>query len=206
MLQPYFLSGGFGSCPVEDSAGALWYTNKLRLLHHSGITAEDRATDEKWWEEMHTYLSAGKNAADHSGSFDPRRFSLLNAQQRLAAATGSKANAPEKSEFFISHELDQSTSTHLPNSNGVVFNFTNSDALNTPEDTTSAAAKKRQEQKKVCAVCGVAVGLSACNGCKKVYYCSVAHQAQHWKAGGHKSECAGAKKKKKKKKKKKTAS
>jgi hypothetical protein len=44
-----------------------------------------------------------------------------------------------------------------------------------------------------CANCGVAeagsITLKPCSRCKAVVYCGIVCQAQHWKAGGHKSAC-----------------
>ena len=47
-----------------------------------------------------------------------------------------------------------------------------------------------------CAVCGVRPSPGSkhklCGGCKAVVYCSKECQANHWKEGGHKSECSKA--------------
>jgi len=53
-------------------------------------------------------------------------------------------------------------------------------------------ARKGQESVSLqsCAVCGLP-STSRCSRCRGVRYCSRAHQALHWKAGGHKDACAG---------------
>ena len=201
-VQPYFLSGGFGACPVEDSGGVHWYTDKLRLLSAGegdtgALTAAERAVDKHWWTEMHTCLSAGSNAADNSGTFDPRRFDIKRARARLAAAVGKKANPTKKATRFMQHSVHPAHGNVVQGSTG---EYTTSDEYNAPDEGDAAGGDGGKE--KACAVCGVAVGLSACGGCGVVWYCSIAHQKQHWKEG-HKGGCKKKKKGKKVKKKKK---
>jgi len=63
-----------------------------------------------------------------------------------------------------------------------------SEAETTP--TKCRKGKKKKEKERTCAMegCGVVgSGLKMCGGCKKVFYCTVAHQKEHWQT--HKTVC-----------------
>jgi hypothetical protein len=63
-------------------------------------------------------------------------------------------------------------------------------SADTKKDPQSADNKKEaQSADAKCAVvsCAKQENLRRCGGCKKVYYCSIAHQKEHW--GIHKPNC-----------------
>jgi prophage maintenance system killer protein len=55
------------------------------------------------------------------------------------------------------------------------------------EDIARANQLVKQTQQNTCGVCSITKDLKSCSACKKVYYCSVGHQRQHW--AQHKKDC-----------------
>ena len=62
-----------------------------------------------------------------------------------------------------------------------------------PADAVSQKKVQSNEMPKVCEACGQEGAAKCCSGCKGAFYCSIACQTQHWKAG-HKYKCFKAEK------------
>ncbi|KDQ60453.1 hypothetical protein JAAARDRAFT_67997 [Jaapia argillacea MUCL 33604] len=179
---------GHGMCPAENMNGNNQYADFLKGL--------EAASGREKLEEKRKILQS-PNYSDYkvpASAFDHTKFDLKLATTRLNAALASSKSVPSGAKVYnmpfhpdaaqMSQARDQPS---LRKGQSVEQKFDESGGY--WQETTSNARDRRGES--VCAACGKPAGkeLKACSGCKKVLYCSQAHQLEHWKKA-HKKQCS----------------
>ncbi|KAF9051930.1 MM3350-like domain-containing protein [Panaeolus papilionaceus] len=148
--------------------------------------------------ETPNYKSFGKPPA----LFDPSSFDLEATKKRVADALNSASSVPSGAKQFtipfVPHDPEEIEKPFLKKSQSVVVTRENESESDDEGGVGSGYWKETQSNTKdrrrvaVCAACGKPasdhVELKTCSGCRKVWYCSVSHQKDHWKII-HKKEC-----------------
>jgi len=122
-------------------------------------------SSEHWWKYFNSEVRNKPNMQSSLGN--PLEFDLDVVRNDLEVAIRRPTQKSGKESVNL-HSMDFRT--------GLMHEKDKKVTASRPKDAT-----------KLCAVCGVTVGLRKCAGCKAVAYCSREHQLDHWKE--HKAAC-----------------
>ena len=169
------LLGGAMAGPPQDVGGPAMFVSELNQL--SGVVIANRSAgdsfsglspdSDKWWAEVNGKF---RNVNCQSIVYSPTYFDLVATRAKL-------------------HDTLMSVRRSMKNAadSNVQFGGTGSSSL-IPSNINSTI--KHREQRVCAAKTCPAAGISACAGCREVYYCCQVHQRQHWKE--HKAQCKQA--------------
>ena len=196
---PFCILDGWGNCPPEDIGGPIKYCTFINgLLEQSQGSAKwppspdwrgPSFSHEEWIDgctEIMNSCFIGKGNVPGI-RFDPAKYDMEFAQNRLDTAVREKVSKTKKSDGFIQSDL--------------YGNDSEKGRRMAPEGKGYAEPQKSGEERKskvrgtkICAVCGITAGLTRCSRCEKISYCGPQCQKSDWKR--HKNaECVKKEKK-----------
>ncbi|PPQ73856.1 hypothetical protein CVT24_012246 [Panaeolus cyanescens] len=181
---------GKGMCPGENMKGCLNYIDTLED-YDKGNTSK-RAQIALQVLQSPNYKSFGKPIAQ----FDPSSFDLVATKARVAEALNTTNSVRTGAKQFTVPFVPQSQAFHnqtwLRDNVSFVMQHDDDDTTGAGHWRETMSETKDKLRVAVCAACGkpasAGVDLKTCSGCRKVMYCSVAHQKDHWKVL-HKKQC-----------------
>jgi len=161
----FAILGGNGACPGEDMHG-----------NHGWRDTLDRLRTNPRDSSLALSLRSARNY-DHgthclSHGYDPLRFDITEARQRVQQALASPASERGNSNL-ITYTRQGGAFSPTPNIFGM--------GASMPSSSSRAAAQPLCEQ------CGTPHDLKRCNRCKRALYCSTECQTLRWK--DHKRKC-----------------
>jgi len=178
------------ACPPEDSNGF----EGMGCESYQNEVLEKIPLRRQQAREMATARNTNSQCPD--GLFNPERFVLAEASERVAAAVRGKASVAG-GEAMLHHPM--------PGFGGVYEDFMPSASPGTSRQTTPHGVggmlntqifemqtvrderKKDPRAERICAYCGSPNNLKQCSGCHSVFYCGSDCQRGAWKT--HKPEC-----------------
>ncbi|PPQ69769.1 hypothetical protein CVT24_002981 [Panaeolus cyanescens] len=186
---------GKGMCPGENLRGSLHYEDFLFKYDDA-----DYFEKNKMKREVLATPNYGKSFGKPPALFDPSNFDLEATKKRVSDALNSASSVPSGAKQFTipfqEHEPGEFDKPFLKKSQSIVV--TREEGNNSDDSDVGGYWKETQSNTKdrrrvaVCAACGKPasddVELKTCSGCRLVWYCSIAHQKEHWKAA-HKKQC-----------------
>mmetsp|Transcript_37202 Transcript_37202/g.72576 ORF Transcript_37202/g.72576 Transcript_37202/m.72576 type:complete len:575 (-) Transcript_37202:184-1908(-) len=189
------LLDGAMACPPENSDG---YEHAGSYGYQIGVLGVDWPLPKKQQLE----ICAARNV-EYKNEFDPSKFDLERARERVREAIASKASV-QGGEMKIMMDLGGGQSAGSAYANAPSFENVargtqkkveqqNPGQAVFAEQTVRSDGSKDKTIERICGNCGSPHNLKVCSKCKLVSYCSADCQKAAWKI--HKKTCVSAAKK-----------
>ncbi|KAF9051935.1 MM3350-like domain-containing protein [Panaeolus papilionaceus] len=179
---------GRGMCPGENMKGCLHYIDFLDDYEKGSASKRAKLARDVLAAPNYKLFGAPVN------QFDPSKFDIGATKARVSEALNSTSSVRSGAKQFTVPYVPQDPAKFdrpwMKDISLVVQHDDNADSGGYWNEVRSDTKDKLRVA--CCAACGKpasrGVDLKTCSGCRKVMYCSIAHQKDHWKER-HKKQC-----------------